>query len=241
MFEFDSVGVSRIAAAAGAEFVIFDMEHTGWSIETIRMLIATTRSSETIPMARVPATEYHFIARMLDMGALGIMVPMVEDAEQAKRIVQSAKYPPLGRRGTAFTVAHDNYQGGDISEKIEWANRETMIIAQIETVGGLENAEEIAAVEGVDILWIGGFDLTSSMGIPAQFDHPDFQAAVDRVANVCNRHDKVAGMMVGTADEATDLINRGFRCIAYGGDLWIYQQALREALDTIRSGVSPKK
>ena len=117
IFEFNTTGIGRIVAEAGAEFVVYDMEHTGWTIETIRMLIATTRSTEAIPMVRVPATEYHFIARVLDMGSMGVMVPMVETAEQAKAIVNSAKYPPVGRRGAAFGVSHDDYSSGDIVEK----------------------------------------------------------------------------------------------------------------------------
>src|SRR6476661_7645203 len=111
MFEFNSTGIARIAAVAGAEFAVFDMEHTGWSIETIRMLIATTRASEMIPLVRIPATEYDFIARVLDMGAMGIMIPMCESTAQAQKLVASAKYPPVGRRGAAFTIAHDDYTG----------------------------------------------------------------------------------------------------------------------------------
>src|SRR5580704_7169301 len=102
LFEFDTTGIGRIAAQAGAEFAVFDMEHTGWSVETIRMLLASTRSTEMIPLVRIPATEYHFIARVLDMGAMGIMMPMVESAAQAATMVASAKYPPLGRRGAAL-------------------------------------------------------------------------------------------------------------------------------------------
>src|SRR5437763_15971958 len=99
VFEFPTTGIGRIAAEAGAEFVIYDMEHTGWSIETIRGLMATTRAADIVPMVRVPATQYHPPARPLDVGAMGLMVPMVESAEQAELIVASAKYPPLGRRG----------------------------------------------------------------------------------------------------------------------------------------------
>jgi 2-keto-3-deoxy-L-rhamnonate aldolase RhmA len=99
VFEFNTTGIGRIAAEAGAEFTVFDMEHTGWTIETIRLLVATTRSTGMIPLVRIPATEYHFLARALDMGALGIMVPMVESAAQATAMVAGAKYPPLGRRG----------------------------------------------------------------------------------------------------------------------------------------------
>src|SRR5215203_5402676 len=94
VFEFPTTGIGRIAAEAGAEFVIYDMEHTGWSIETIRGLIATSRAANLVPMVRIPATQYHLIARPLDVGAMGLMVPMVESAEQAQVIVDSAKYPP---------------------------------------------------------------------------------------------------------------------------------------------------
>ena len=96
VFEFATTGIARLAASAGAEFVIYDMEHTGWSMETIRMLLATSRcdpadATAMVPMVRVPATEYHFLARVLDMGALGVMVPMVESEDQARQVVQFAK------------------------------------------------------------------------------------------------------------------------------------------------------
>src|SRR6478672_5496823 len=139
LFGFATAGVGRIAAQAGAEFAFYDMEHTGWGIETIRTLIATTRATDMVPIVRVPATEYHFIARVLDMGAMGVMMPMVEGEAQARRFVESAKYPPSGRRGAAFAVAHDDYAGGDMVAKIESANAEQLLIAQVETARGLEN------------------------------------------------------------------------------------------------------
>jgi 2-keto-3-deoxy-L-rhamnonate aldolase RhmA len=197
IFEFPTTGIARIAAEAGAEFVIFDMEHTGWSIETIRGLIATSRAADLVPMVRVPATEYNLIARPLDVGAMGLMIPMVETGEQAQYIVDSAKYPPAGKRGAAFGVAHDDYSGGDIIAKMASANEEGLLIAQIETGQGVENAEAIAAVDGIDILWIGHFDLTNSLGIPGQFSHPAYLEAVDRVLAACANHGKTPGIMAG--------------------------------------------
>lgn len=233
VFEFDTGGISRIAGEAGAEFVIFDMEHTGWSVETIRRLLATTPATGPVPFVRVPAVEYHFIARVLDCGAMGLMFPMVETVEQATTIVNSAKYPPVGRRGAAFGIAHDDYAGGDILQTMTSANEEGLLIAQIETRKGLENIDAIAAVDGIDVLWIGQFDLSSSLGIPAQFDHPDFQNAIDRVLKACADHGKQAGFMALSPDEGKSLIDRGFHAIAFGGDLWIYQQALRAGLSEI--------
>ena len=241
MFEFCTPGISQIAAQAGAEFTVFDMEHTGWSIETIRMLIATARSTEMIPMVRIPATEYHFVARVLDMGAMGIMVPMVESVAQARKIVESAKYPPIGRRGAAFTVAHDDYTGGDIVEKIQTANSQTLLIAQIETAVGVRNVNEIAAVEGIDVLWIGHFDLSNSLGIPGQFDHPQFQDAVAQVLAACRHHKKAAGFLANDIAGGQRLLDQGFRMLSYGGDLWLYQAVLQSGVDALQKHASGAK
>lgn len=240
VFEFNTTGIGRLAAGAGAEFVIFDMEHTGWSIETIRMLVATSRSTDMIPMVRIPATEYHFIARTLDVGVMGIMVPMVESAAQAATIVASAKYPPVGRRGAAFGVSHDDYSGGDIVEKITTANSQTLLIAQIETAAGVENADAIAAVDGIDVLWIGHFDLSNSLGIPGQFEHPKFLAAVKTVLEACRKHGKVPGFMAGDAKHGQSLLDQGFRMLACGGDLWLYQAALRSSVAALKQHAAEK-
>src|SRR5829696_8660310 len=235
IFEFPTTGIGRIAAAAGAEFLIYDMEHTGWSIETIRGLMASSRAADLVPMVRIPATQYHLIARPLDVGAMGLMVPMVESVEQAQVIVDSAKYPPVGRRGAAFGVAHDDYTGGDIIEKMESANDEVLLIAQIETARGVENLDEIAAVEGIDVLWIGHFDLTNSLGIPGQFDHPQFQDALAQVLAACRKHGKTPGFMASSVSVGKQLLDQGFRMLAYSGDLWLYQAVLREGLDALRA------
>ena len=238
VFEFNSTGIGRIAKEAGAEFVIYDMEHTGWHTETVRMLMATSSSCGLVPLVRVPATEYHFLARVLDIGAMGLMIPMVQTEDQAEFIVRSTKYPPTGRRGAAFSISHDDYSGGNIIAKMQSANDELLIITQIETAQGLENVEKIAAVEGVDLLWIGQFDLTNSLGIPGQFDHPLFEDAVKRVAAAAKEHGKTAGIMALNVEEARRMHQSGFRCLAYGGDLWIYQQALQQGIAEVRSIVA---
>jgi 2-dehydro-3-deoxyglucarate aldolase/4-hydroxy-2-oxoheptanedioate aldolase len=163
------------------------------------------------------------------------MVPMVESVAQAQTIVNSAKYPPAGRRGAAFTVAHDDYTGGDIIAKMASANDEILLIAQIETGQGVEQAEAIAAVEGIDVLWIGHFDLTNSLGIPGQFTHPTYLKAVERVLEACHRHGKTPGIMAGDVATGQAQLQQGFRVLAYSGDLWIYQTALRQGLDALRA------
>lgn len=241
VFEFNTTGIARIAAEAGADFAVFDMEHTGWSVETVRALMATSRAAELAPLVRVPVTQYHFLARVLDVGAMGLMVPMVESEEQARLIVQFARYPPVGRRGAAFGVAHDDYQDGDVAAKMESANEEQLLIAQIETAQGVENVDKIAALDGIDVLWIGHFDLTNSLGIPGQFTHPDYQRAVDRVLEACQRHGKAPGFMASSVEEGRALLARGFRCLAYWGDLWIYKQALRQGIRAIRASTAARR
>lgn len=241
VFEFNTTGIARIAAEAGAEFAVFDMEHNGWSLESIRTLIATSRCTRMLPLVRIPATEYHFVARVLDIGAMGVMVPMVQTREQAQLIVESAKYPPQGRRGAAFGVAHDDYSGGDIVAKMRSANDELLLIAQIETSQGVENVEEIAAVDGVDVLWIGHFDLTNSLGIAGQFTHPRFLDAVERVLQACRRHDKIPAFMAGDVENGKTLLAQGFRMLAYGGDIWLYQQAVRQGVDALKSAAQQHK
>lgn len=231
VFEFASKGIGRLAAGAGAEFVIYDAEHTGWGWETIGRLVATTRGTE--PYVRVPGTSRSEISRALDVGARGIMVPMVDSAEQANTIVSWAKYPPVGVRGAAFGLAHDDYVRADNAAYMRWANAETLIIAQIETVKGLSAVDEIAAVDGVDVLWVGHYDLTNSMGIPGEFDNPDYRAALERVASAARAEGKHAGFMARDAAEAAMVVEQGFSILAYSGDLWIYQDALRTGIDDV--------
>ena len=234
VFEFFTPGMPQIMRAAGAEFALFDMEHSGAGIETIKAQMAASRGTGLIPMVRVPAAQYHFIARCLDMGAMGIMVPMVESAEQARQIVAATRYPPQGGRGAAFGVAHDDYEGGAVADKIRDAQARTMVITQIETARGAEAVEEIAAVDGVDVVWLGHFDLTNFMGIPGAFEDPRYLRAVEAISAAARRHGKTAGMMAGDERWARDYVARGYRMIAYGLDHLLFQQALSQGLRALR-------
>lgn len=232
MFEFSTTGATRLCAAAGAEFVLYDLEHTGWSIETIRSLTAAARASDVVPCVRVPDTEYHLIARPLDIGIQGLMVPNVKTAEQARKIVEFSKYPPRGNRGVGILYS-DLFEADGLAATMDRINREQWIIAQIESVEGLENADQIAAVDGIDVLWIGHTDLTTSMGIPGQFDHPDFQSAVDRLLSVCEAQGIPLAIMITDVEQGKAFLERGFRCLGFG-DIWLFEQALRNGLTALR-------
>jgi 2-dehydro-3-deoxyglucarate aldolase/4-hydroxy-2-oxoheptanedioate aldolase len=236
MMEFATTGIARLAAAAGADFAVYDMEHTGWSTDTVRMLMATARAADIVPIVRPPAAQYHFIARVLDLGAMGVVAPFVNTPEDARLIAAAAKYPPAGRRGAAFSVAHDDYLGGDILEKMRQANSEVLVIALMETRQAVENVEAIAAVDGIDVLWIGQFDLTTSLGIPGQFQHPEFLRASRRILEACQRAGKAAGFGSINIEEIQAARDQGFRFLVYTADLWIYQRALREGLRQMRPG-----
>ncbi len=236
VFEFFSPGMSQILANAGCRFAIYDMEHTGLGYETLKWLFATCRGLPIEPMVRVPRGEYTWLARALDIGARGVMIPMVESAEQARQIVEACRYPGIGRRGAAFGFAQCDYQGGPVADKIRAAHERTLVIAQIETERGLADVEAIAAVDGIDVLWVGHFDLSNFMGIPGQFDHPDFIAAMRKVAEVARRHGKAAGFMAtDTAwiDKAKAL---GYTMIAGGTDSGLLEAGYRQLVNQIRGG-----
>ena len=234
IFEFLSPGLPQILVTSGAEFVIYDMEHSGFSVDSVRPHIALCRGLDIVPMVRVPTLAYQFVSSLLDCGAMGIMVPMVESAKDAADLVSWTRYPPNGVRGAAFGLAHDDYEGGSVLDKMALENERTLVIPQIETVAGVENVEEIAAVLGVGILWMGHFDLTVSMGIPAQFDDPRFEAAVDRIVAACNANNVVPGALATNLAMAHKWPERGFRTIMYSRDSQLLALALTEGLKQLR-------
>jgi 2-dehydro-3-deoxyglucarate aldolase/4-hydroxy-2-oxoheptanedioate aldolase len=226
IFELFAPGIPQICRNAGADFVLYDMEHTGLGFETLKTQFALCRGLPIVPMVRVPRGEYHFIARALDVGALGVMVPLVDTAEQAERIVSFTRYPPQGRRGAAFGFAHDDYQGGDVLAKMQAIHERTLVICMIETRAGLENVDAIAAVPGVDVLWLGHFDLTNFLGIPGNFSHPIYRDAVKRIAAAARKHGKSAGYMAASEALGREYLDHGYRMIASGTDQGLLQNAI---------------
>lgn len=233
VFEFFSPGMSAILVNAGCRYVLYDMEHSGLGFETLKWLFSTCRGLPIEPMVRVPRGEYTWLARALDLGARGVMIPMVESEAQAKSIVQACRYPPVGRRGAGFGFAQCDYLGGDVGAKIAGANERTMVIAQIETERGLESVEAIAAVDGIDVLWVGHFDLSNFMGIPGRFDDPRFDAAMRRVAEVARRHGKAAGFMATDAAWIARARAMGYTMIAGGTDTGLLERGMKALVGQI--------
>src|ERR1044072_244040 len=171
-FEFFTPGLCQLMANAGAEFCIFDTEHSGAGIETLKQQAAFARGTGLVPMARVPGSHYHLIAPARGAGMMGIMVPRVEKAERAADIAKWCRYRPQGVRGLAFGMAHDDYKGGDHVKAMKQANEGTLAIALIETKAGLENVEAIMATPGIDIGWIGPFHPTQAPGADGDVRDP---------------------------------------------------------------------
>lgn len=234
VFEFQVPGMPAILAQTGCEYVLYDMEHSSHEYETLKWNVAACRGLPVRPMVRVPTTGYTWIARALDAGAEGVMVPMVESAEQAAVIVESMRYPPAGRRGAAFGVAHDHYTGGPVDQKVRHANNRNLAIAQIESERGVAAVDEIAATDGIDVLWVGHFDLSNFMGIPGQFDAPEFDAAVDKVVAAARTHNKALGFMASDAQWVSWAKKKGFNMLACGTDQALFAGAVSSMVELMK-------
>lgn len=233
VFEFGTTGVARMARSAGADYVLYDMEHSGWTPETVKALLETARAAGITPFVRVRDSARSSVSLLLDLGALGLMIPMVESAEQARRIVDYARYAPVGSRGVGVYYADDIEPEG-LPATLAKANREVVLMAQIETAAGVEQVEEIAAVDGMDVLWIGHFDLTTSLGTPGAFWNEAHTAAVDRVLAAGAAAGKPVGSLANDAADARRLLAMGFRTIVLG-DAPVFGGALTHALADVRA------
>jgi 2-keto-3-deoxy-L-rhamnonate aldolase RhmA len=224
-FEFFTPGLARVLKSGGAEFVILDTEHSGAGMDTLKAAIAYARLCGLAPFVRVPGLARHLISPVLDAGALGIMVPMLETAEQAEALVSFCRYRPLGTRGLAFGMAHDDYGTGPVGQAITAANDAILTIALIETATGLANAEAIMAVPGLDLGWLGHFDLTDSLGFTGRFDDPRYAAAEARLLAAARSAGKPFGWLAANGVQAKAALARGFRCLCINTDIGLLRDA----------------
>ena len=236
VLELFTPGIAPMLADCGMEFVIFDMEHGRCDISLAAEMIAYCRSAEIVPMVRVPDANVSPLSRVLDLGARGVMVPRVENRAQMADVVAKLKYAPEGRRGVALGIAHDQYRPGGPAFFAD-ANADTMVIALLETVTAFENLDDIISVPGVDVAWMGHYDLTVSMGIPAQFDHPMFLGAMDALVDSCTRHRVASGYLGATPADALHWIRKGFRMVSLGSDIGVFMNAVRSFRLAVNEGL----
>jgi 2-dehydro-3-deoxyglucarate aldolase/4-hydroxy-2-oxoheptanedioate aldolase len=238
VMEFGTRGIAKILEATGIDFVVIDMEHTGTDTERIADLMAWFKATDIAPFVRVPQGLYHFIARALDAGALGVMVGNVETGEQAKAVVDAAKYAPLGRRGVGLGTAHNDYVVPDPRAYLRLANENTTVICQIESTTGLENLDAIAGTDGVDVLWVGHNDLTQSMGIIGEYEHPRFTEALVQVVKAAERHGKLATIQPSNMQQAERWLRLGFHFVSWKTDFVLYRGALQREVQDLRKLVA---
>jgi len=231
--EFATPGIGHILAEADLDFVFIDMEHSGFTYETVKSVVRYLSDAGVAPMVRPPSCDYHDISRALDVGAEAVIPPMMT-LDKAREVVQHMKYPPMGARGAAFAMAHDQYRPGPVLEKITALNKRTCFIALIETVQGVEDVNKIAALDGVDGLLIGHFDLSLCLGIPGEFEHPTFTAAVEKIKAAAKTSNICLGRMAMSPDEVALYYAEGFDFQLYSGDIWVLQAAYANAISAAR-------
>lgn len=237
VLELFTSGIGPILAASGMEFVIFDMEHGRCDISQLAEMIASCRGSNIVPMARVPDISYAPLSRVLDIGARGVMVPRVESRAQAEEVVRQLKYAPFGQRGVALGIAHDLYQASG-AEFFAQANEDTAVILLLETDEAFQHLDDIISTPGVDVAWMGHYDLTVSMGIPAQFEHPRFLAAMDALVASCRRYGVAPGFLPPSPEAAIHWIRKGFRAISLGSDIGVFLGAMRKFQTTVSAAIA---
>jgi 2-keto-3-deoxy-L-rhamnonate aldolase RhmA len=232
--------LGMIADACGFDGVYIDIEHSSISTDTAAQIIAAALPVGITPMARVPGHDFDLAARLLDAGALGIICPQVDTPEQAKAFVAACKFPPLGHRSVSGAGPLQFYQATPLGEVNSQGNEHTLCIPMLETPRGIENAEAIAAVPGIDLLLIGSNDLSTELGIPGDLKHPKIRAAYETAMKGCKAHGKCLGIggVRGDAALAADLVKLGARFMIAGLDTGYLMQAAKADVAALRKATA---
>jgi len=223
----------EIAAATGFDWLLIDMEHGSAGTSDLRALLLAAKGTDAAPVVRIPTTDIGLVKFVLDSGAAGIMFPFVNSTEDARRCVEFSKYPPQGERGTAGIIRATDY-GVNWKEYFHTANEQSLVVVQIETREAVDCVEEIAAIEGIDVLFVGPLDLSVSLGTPGAFQTEPMIEAKQRVVAACEAHGKTAGILSRPELVAVHR-EMGFRFLALGSDAGAVVAGMASALSAIRS------
>ena len=231
----DNPAILHIASRAGLDFLMIDMEHGSYSYKTLEKLAISTLLLDTKLMVRVPVLGKGHVSRALDLGACGVMVPMIETKEQAKQFADYAKYQDTGKRGISMTGVHTGYsKPADIHEFMRTQNEETLSIAQIETKSAVDDIDNIAAVDGIDVLFIGPNDLAASLGCPGRLDSDIMRESIMKVAVAARKHNKLFGMHSSLA-MIREWIPHGLGFIMISTDADILFGGMKEISEAIKT------
>jgi 2-dehydro-3-deoxyglucarate aldolase len=224
--------VSEILANIGFDWLVFDTEHGPLSTETVGQMIQATSGTKIVPLVRVGGNDMILIKRALDIGAYGVVIPLVNNKDDAKKAVAYTRYPPRGVRGVG--PRRCSLYGIRANEYLEWADKEILTIVQVETAEAVESIDEILTVDGIDAFFIGPTDLTTSMGVRGQQDHPKFTGAIEKVLEGSRRYGTPGGIMTYNVEQARKALERGFKFISLGTDFRLLIQGARGMLDSVR-------
>ncbi len=231
-----TVDIGKAMKTCGYDWLFIDMEHNSMDLDTATQISVAAQDAGITPVVRVPGFQHFHATRVLDGGAMGIVVPHVDDVETASKMVQNCRYPPIGHRSVTGTLPQIDFQGVPIGEATQRINETTLLVVMLETPKAIENVEDIAAVEGIDILLIGTNDLCMEMGIPGQVGDPRIAEIYERVIAACRANGKYAGLG-GVYD--LELMQRyialGMQFILCGNDLSMLMAAARERVQQLRN------
>lgn len=220
--------------AAGLDMFFVDTEHSTADYHQIQTLCRVARGAGIVPLVRVTENVPHLITRTLDAGAMGLVIPRVHSAAQGRAAVDAMKFPPRGNRGFGMRGIITDYQWTNAADEMNSADHETLVALQIESTQGLAAVDEIAAIPDVDVLFVGPFDLTISMGIAEQFRSEEFWNAVDRVVAACRRAGIAAGIHIADIKLVREARRRGVRFLLYSSDATVLFRAYRDAVGELR-------
>ena len=226
--------IIEIMASAGFDWLTIDLEHSVIDLSKAQELIAHIQASGMSALVRVSKNEEVIIKRVMDGGANGVIVPMVNTEKEAEQAVAYVKYPPAGLRGVGLTRAQ-NY-GLGFQEYKKWLEEDSIVIAQIEHIDAVNNLAKIIDTPGIDGLIIGPYDLSASMGFPGEFERDDVRAALDKVKKICLEKKKTMGFHVIPPDHAklTEKINEGYRFLAFSLDFLFLGEKARLEMSKVR-------
>ncbi|MGH8730415.1 MAG: HpcH/HpaI aldolase family protein [Burkholderiales bacterium] len=229
------VEIAKVMKTAGFDWLFLDLEHGPTSVETAYSISVAALDAGIAPLVRVPAGELALATRCLDGGALGIVMPHVDTPEQARAMVDAFRFAPLGHRSIAGGYPQFGFAVVPPNEVVAGMNEATLVVAMLETPRAIENAEQIAAVPGIDVLLIGTNDLCLEIGIPGQLEHERVVAAIDAVIGACRKHGKWPALGgVYTRDLLKRYIGRGMRMILAGNDLGLLLGAAQDQANFVR-------
>ena len=230
----NNVEVAVQAAGLGFDFIWLDMEHCPLSLETVRNIVLGTRGLPAVPLARPPLNELWTAKRLLDAGVLGIIFPFTRTPELARQAVAACRYPPHGLRGSGAELAA--FRWTTRAGYYDFADKNVLVVTIVEDILGLENVEEIAATPGVDVLFIGTSDLSFSLGLRGEQNHPKLDRAVDKIAAAAKKHGKFLGHPGRTPEEIKQFQKQGFRFFMTVTDLDFMAAGAAQLLGPLRSG-----